>query len=317
MLGGSSKLPSTCTSDLCNGLLSHDNATNPDFAGWSKVFVNYCDGLSFTGDRDEPVPTGFGGQQIWLRGKRILRAVFEALAKDHGLAKAQRIIISGNSAGGLTVYLHLDQIAEMLKELAPQASVYGFPDGGYFLDIANTQGVHAFRARMDGTFTLSNGSAGVDPACLAQHASSPTDCLFAQHVAPLLQTPFFALEAQYDSWQIPEILELTSAAKNYSAEFQGFRDSMKQLFQPVVDRAASPPTPGKPHHGVYFGACSVHCEATVDGGSIWSGGGARNYTVPVGPAGRTVAQAFGDCYFGRGGCSSVDTVRWPGNPSCK
>ena len=59
--------------------------------------MNYCDGLSFTGDRDEPVPTGFGGQQIWLRGKRILRAVFEALAKDHGLAKAKRIIISGNS----------------------------------------------------------------------------------------------------------------------------------------------------------------------------------------------------------------------------
>jgi len=46
--------------------------------------VNYCDGLSFTGDRDEPVPTGYGGQQIWLRGKRNLEAVFAALAADHG-----------------------------------------------------------------------------------------------------------------------------------------------------------------------------------------------------------------------------------------
>ena len=282
--------------------------------------MNYCDGLSFTGDRDDPVPTGVGGQQIWLRGKRNLQAVFAALVKDHGLAKAKRIIISGNSAGGLTVYLHLDQIAAMLKELAPQASVYGFPDGGYFLDIANTDGKKTYREKMDATFQLSNGSSGVDPACLAKHSASPTDCLFAQHTAPMLKTPFFGLEGQYDSWQIGNILELKcdrSTNASCDALFQGFRTSMTTLFQPVVDKAALPPTPGKLHGGVYFGACSVHCEATVDGGVIWSGDGARNWTVPVGPSGRTVAAAFGDCYFGRGGCSSVDTVRWPNNPSCK
>lgn len=321
VLGGSTKLPSDCPPELCNGLLSHDRRSNPDFARWSKVFVNYCDGLSFTGDRDDPVPTGFGGQQIWLRGKRILRAVLAALAKDHGLANAKRIIVSGNSAGGLTVYLHLDQIAAMLKELAPQAAVYGFPDGGYFLDVANTEGVHTFREKMDGTFRLSNGSSGVDPACLAQHMATPTDCLFAQHMAPLLKTPFFGLEAQYDSWQIPNVLELTcdkSTSASCMSKFQSFRDSMYKLFQPVIDKAALVPPPGKLRNGVFFGACAVHCEATVDGGAIWSGDGTRNYTVPVGPTGRTVAMAFGDCYFGRsGGCSSVDVVRWPSNPSCK
>jgi len=47
---------------------------------------------------------------------------------------------------------------------------------------------------MDATFALSNGSSGVDPACLAAK-SDPADCLWAQHMAPLLKTPFFALEA--------------------------------------------------------------------------------------------------------------------------
>jgi len=74
----------------------------------------------------------------------------------------------------------LDQIAAMLKKLAPHARVYGFPDGvsavgaagadadadacvctpaagapadpsrvqGYFLDIANTKGVHTYRAKV-------------------------------------------------------------------------------------------------------------------------------------------------------------------------
>ena len=117
----------------------------------------------------------------------------------------------------------------------------------------------------------------------------------------------------------------------------------------MIERAAGAPTKGKLHHGAYIGSCHVHCEATVDGGSIWSGGGARDYKVPVGPTGRTVAKvliltlvltlvvlvlllvvvvvvvltfslspkAFGDCYFGRGGCSSVDSVPWPMNPSCE
>ena len=51
---------------------------------------------------------------------------------------------------------------------------------------------------MEATFALSNGSSGVDPACRAAKVaakSDAADCLWAQHMAPLLKTPFFALEA--------------------------------------------------------------------------------------------------------------------------
>ena len=39
------------------------------------VFVNYCDGLSFTGDRDEPVPDPTTKSPLYFRGKRNLEAV--------------------------------------------------------------------------------------------------------------------------------------------------------------------------------------------------------------------------------------------------
>lgn len=330
-LGSSHSIPSICPDDLCNGFLGSDPSFNPDFANWTKVFVNYCDGFSFTGDRDDPVHNAATNTNIWFRGKRNLIAVLEALAKSHGLSKAKRVIISGNSAGGLTVYLHLDQIAAILRTIAPDADVYGFADGGYFLDIPNTLGDHAYRASMQLTFLISNASFGIDPACKARYKSingSDQRCMFAQNVAPHLKTPFFALEGQYDSWQLGNILQLKDAAGAVAVqaltgyptanctndpkcmgEFQGFRDNMVMHFRPLIDQAKTSKSAASRQHGVFLGACVVHCEATVDGGAIWNG---RIWSV----SNRTVQKAFSDCYFGRTGCVSVDTMRWPHNPTC-
>ena len=59
------------------------------------------------------------------------------------------------------------------------------------------------------TFAISNGTSGVDPACKARVGESAAlQCLLAENVAPHLKTPLFALQAQYDAWQLGNILEL-------------------------------------------------------------------------------------------------------------
>ena len=73
------------------------------------------------------------------------------------------------------------------------------------------------------------------------------------------------------------------------ATFQAFRDSVTSRMQPLINKANSPATPGVLHNGVYFGACIVHCESTVDGGSIWSGNGAEGWVVPAPKASKTHA----------------------------
>ena len=116
------------------------------------------------------------GAPIYFRGKRILDAVIAGLAASHGLTNAKRVVISGNSAGGLTVYLHLDRIAALISKVAPAASVVGFPDGGFFLDIENTAGKRIFRQKMAATFELANGSSGVNAACRAGNPGNVSNC---------------------------------------------------------------------------------------------------------------------------------------------
>ena len=84
--------------------LSADPLVNPDFAGFSRVFVNYCDGASFAGDA---VTTHADGFTTYSRGRRILEAVLRRLQSvEFGLGAVANteFLLAGCSAGGLTVY---------------------------------------------------------------------------------------------------------------------------------------------------------------------------------------------------------------------
>ena len=52
-------------------------------------------------------------------------------------------------------------------------------------------------------------NAVVESSCVAAHATDPWSCVFAEHVAPFIRTPFFALQAKFDAWQLPNILGST------------------------------------------------------------------------------------------------------------
>ena len=65
-------------------------------------FLRYCDGGSFSGNNDTVQP--YKGTTLHWRGKRIREAVYDELVTNHGLKDATDVVISGCSAGGLTVY---------------------------------------------------------------------------------------------------------------------------------------------------------------------------------------------------------------------
>jgi len=118
------------------GLFSYNSVENPLTWNWNKVYVPYCDGASFSGDVDEPVEVKDGGYRgsLYFRGHKILLAVYDSLLSTKGLDRASDAIISGSSAGGLTVYLHIDEIAGIIKHRS-SARVVGIPDAGFFLDV--------------------------------------------------------------------------------------------------------------------------------------------------------------------------------------
>ena len=169
--------------------------------------MKYCDGLSFSGAADEP-HTG-----LYFRGAAIRRAM-QAELLSRGLDQATEAVISGCSAGGLATILHVD---EWCDAMPAGSKCVGMPDSGFFdefqdprakpLPPAETAAAIHNSAPLVGAssrttnpgdledglkwaFAAQNASAGLSARCLAaQGPGDQSNCIFAQHAAPLVRSP--------------------------------------------------------------------------------------------------------------------------------
>lgn len=95
-LGSSNSYPLTADYDF--GSMSTDPSINPLSYDWNTIFVKYCDGAFFMGDRAEPVQAD-DNSMIYYRGRRIMITVFEELINNYNFNAATDVLISGCSAG--------------------------------------------------------------------------------------------------------------------------------------------------------------------------------------------------------------------------
>ena len=162
----------------------------------------YCDGTSFTGNNDD-VPT-VSGDPLYFRGIRNLRAIFDDLVAHQGLGSATEVVVGGDSAGGLATWIHTDYIA---SRVPATARVAGMPDSGFFMEVGS------WAQAQRGMVTMANATGGLHPRCVAAHATDPAACIFAQETAPFCSTRMFALQGQYDAYQVSAILHSEDPAK--------------------------------------------------------------------------------------------------------
>jgi len=101
------------------------------------------------GNRSQPVHAQ--NQTLHFRGRAILNALLEDLRDNQDYAGASDVVVSGSSAGGLTVYLHLDAIA---ATFGAKTRVVGMVDAGYFLDANTTAGQAMYRQESQGGIAL-------------------------------------------------------------------------------------------------------------------------------------------------------------------
>jgi hypothetical protein len=104
---------------------------NPDTpVNYARLF--YGDGASRSGNVEDPVAVpGNSSQLMWFRGAKSLDSALDLLL-ELGMSQAEQIVFTGGSAGGLTVFLHLDHVASRMKTEAPNARVVGEPVCGFF-----------------------------------------------------------------------------------------------------------------------------------------------------------------------------------------
>ncbi|XP_062228168.1 pectin acetylesterase 5-like isoform X2 [Phragmites australis] len=176
-----------------SGILSNKHPQNPDFYGWNKVVIRYCDGASFAGDAEGEDQDG---TKLFFRGLRIWEAVVdELLAK--GMDTAKQALLAGCSAGGLATLLHCDNFRARFPQ---EVSVKCLPDAGFFLDIKDLSGERFMRSFCNGVVHLQNVRKVLPKDCLAK--KDPTECFFAAELVKSISTPTFILNSDYDSWQI-------------------------------------------------------------------------------------------------------------------
>ncbi|EGD72141.1 hypothetical protein PTSG_00161 [Salpingoeca rosetta] len=222
-LGSSKSWPATSSID---GIMSSDCNVNPDFCNWNRVHIgygrteysvhpnlkhistysgckkapSYCDGNSFSGNRDEPIVVN--GDKVYFRGHRIVDAVLKSLMAK-GLSSATDVLLTGCSAGGLATYLHADYVHDQLQQSVSTLKTFkALSISGFFLLHDTVEGKPVYPNQMNTIFLLSNATHGVNDKCIASKPSFlQWQCNFAADTYQVIESPFFVLNSAFDSWQ--------------------------------------------------------------------------------------------------------------------
>lgn len=281
-LGSSKDWP---PSSSLGGMLSDDCRTNPDFCNFNRVQLAYCDGNSFSGDRDLPVIVN--NTSIYFRGRRILDAVIRSLV-PLGLSNAVNILLTGCSAGGLSTYLHADYVHSLVQGFPSLQRYKAAPISGFFLLHDTVEQKSVYPTEMQYIFNLANSTNGLNKYCMA--AKAPSDqwmCNFAQEAYAYTQVPIFALNSALDSWQtlciltselVPGFPNQDGTANGDCGAVPGWGECAKNVDDcttaqmPVVNAYIadfstimnSTATYSKAGNGAFIHSCLTHCEAQGD-----------------------------------------------------
>uniref|UniRef100_A0A803N180 Pectin acetylesterase n=1 Tax=Chenopodium quinoa TaxID=63459 RepID=A0A803N180_CHEQI len=174
------------------GILSNKDSHNPDFYNWNRVLLRYCDGASLAGNSKYED----GTKSLYFRGQKIWQAMISDLLPQ-GLAHAEKALLSGDSAGGLAVFLHCDNFS---RSLPGNATVKCISDAGLFLDIKDVAHNDTIRSLFHDVVSLQGVEQNLNQECTSSQ-SDPK-----QYLLSYIKTPLFILNSAYDTWQFHNIL---------------------------------------------------------------------------------------------------------------
>lgn len=205
---------------------NYDNVNvNKDFGGANHVHVPYCSGDLHSGTVTSPSDDTWG---LYFSGHLVFEAVVrhhsslilalsltsydwqvDELIAKYNLGSATDVILSGDSAGGIGVWMNLDYLKDRLTKLNPTARVVGAPIAGFYFyandpytgpDHTSSTLANFSESGMATAYNL--WQSYVDQTCLdAKEKNSPADphaCTLAAYAYPYIDADTFIIEAQTD-----------------------------------------------------------------------------------------------------------------------
>ena len=274
------------------GYLARDKQQNPNLHDYNIIFMPYCDGGSWSGNRDEPLENVCQPgepNQLYFRGSKIIDAAIDEM-RALGAEDATDVLVAGGSAGGLSVFYHADRFAESF----PNANVTALSDSSMFLDFdTDAQSLYSAmhvgqmdalgQVRLEETsvpgrtaqqlqwlYYMMNATAGLDQSCVEHYSAKgmPWKCMFPQYTAKFVETPTFILQSIFDWWQVA-----------YSLAVSDFTGHITNAFGELIRNTTLSVLEGT-RHGAFIDSCVHHTSI-----NMWS----TSVTVE----GFTQAEAYG------------------------
>jgi len=301
---GSSGSWSSEQDSYLTGMLSADFSKNPVFHNWTLVYVPYCDGASFSGDKE------VGG--LHFRGRSILRSLIQELLTSTSVRGAEQVVLSGGSAGASAVYYHADSVAEQLA--LTSGRLFALPDAGFFLNLPDKDGINCWPLQMKGLFDIIGNYGDLNAGCLKRFKNSQRwKCLYPENYVDLIETPLFALHSYYDSSETTYTLRLDCCPGGCGGRQPKCMGKELHLFEEMKDKhtKAWAPLVQKNGSGIWSPSCIAHTMA-------WGKWTDSSWEVPAG-SGNTMAAVVGRWLAGaEDGLHFVyqDEVAWPKNRPC-
>jgi len=223
----------------------------------NKVFVPYCTSDAHMGNGE-----AFGRQ---FRGARVVEAVLTDLVQRRGLGQGigrDFFLFGGGSAGARGAMIALDHVKTMLDTTAGNVDLMGFLDSPAWIDRdtlnshrdslgLQTQAVHSYA-----NVSLSY----LDPACASTFTGDDAwKCMFAEYRLPFLQTPYFMVAAQFDSFQLMVNMDHKKDRPCSGKEVE-YAEGLQARTLMLIRKLASP------SNAIFSPACINHVTALEDFG---------------------------------------------------
>lgn len=128
------------------------------------------------------------------------------LVLQHELGKADEVIITGISAGGLAVYYGLDSIQDQIFKYNRETTVRGLSYSGFFLDFPHLfkdlknkfapKAAYSHSHAMRRIFHLARMESGINKECILYEKAhgDPKRCIFAKALIRFIKTPVFSIQ---------------------------------------------------------------------------------------------------------------------------
>eukprot|EP01084_Bolivina_argentea_P141557 248732_1 len=231
-------------------VLNNDKNKNPLMADWNHIFVRYCDGGFYAGNK--PQPDVYNGQNIYYKGANILFEVFGNLIRNYNFKQATDVVISGCSAGAQAVYININEMYKWMGLDGSIVNIYTIADSGFIDDYNGIDNNTQMSAGQKMAYYQHDMAGSVPAQCVTDMNANnidPYNCLFPQYNVKYIEKDvnFFALQSQFDKFQISCVLGSTN-----SNDIQTFGMSLEHFVNHSL-------LLNKPNHGAFIDSCEHHC----------------------------------------------------------